>query len=644
MTRTRVRAEMADAPTPRDPTAAYSERQEYFARLRDRYNRARYLWANLTAGSFIVAAIAFATWAFAHGWAPPLVGALALVFCGVAFVRQTQLDGTHRRYLTLTSLCEQGLARLRRDWPRIDERPVDASGLPTLNAADLDILGDSSLQRLLNTVATPSGQRRLVSWLLTPASPEAIVERQGAVRELTPKLELRDELTLFGALARQKPDAQAGFLAWADGQPWLPSHRWLDVYSIVSILALVGLVAAEVTGLVPYPFWLVVVAINVVIAQTVGKDVDRHVSLVSEEQGAYAPYVGLFSYLGGARFDSPLLARAQQTLATECGAAETALRSLARRMRFADVRLSVIGPALQLGLLWNVHALRLLDGWRARYGQRARRWFELLTELEALAGLAALAFDNPTWAFPIVGPASGGRVEAIGLGHPLLPPDVCVGNDVQVGPAGTFLLVTGSNMSGKSTLLRAIGLNVTLAQAGAPVCARSLQMPSIGLATSVRVEDSLSQGVSYFMAELRRLKVVVDEMRRVAEDGALPLFLLDEILSGTNSGERRIAARAIIHSLLALGATGAVSTHDLALVEEPELRAVSLPVHFMEQFTRGPEGPAMTFDYHLRDGVATSVNALALMEIAGLPMEYARPAVDALAHDGAADAPGLGAV
>jgi MutS-like protein len=627
---TGVRAAMASAPAPRAPHDAYTERLAYFSGLRAHYNRRRYLWANVSAGAFILGASALIVWAFVRGWAPLIGGVAALVVCAGAFIRQASLDEIFRRYATLCLLCEQGLARLHRDWAALTLRPAETDALPAINAADLDMLGHASLQHLLNTVTTPLGQERLLRWLVTPAKPEIIGARQAAVRELASRLELRDELTLFGALADQTPGAQARFLAWAEDAPWLPARRWLSIYSIVAVIALAALAMAQATGILPYPFWLVVVAANVVVMQISGREVERQIGRVAGEQGAYLPYVGLFGFLSRQRFNAPLLERARDALAAESDSAEAALRSLAHRMQFADVRLSIIGPVLQLGLLWNVHALGMLERWRERHGRHARSWFDLLADLEALSGLAALAFDNPDWAFPTLEPVASGALSASGLGHPLLPPEACVGNDVTVGPGGTFLLVTGSNMSGKSTLLRAIGLNVTLAQAGAPVCAQAMRLPPIGLATSMRVQDSLEQGVSYFMAELRRLKLVVDEMRRIAAEGErLPLFLLDEILSGTNSGERRIAARSVIYSLLALSATGAVSTHDLSLIDEPGLRAASVPVHFTERFTRGPDGPSMSFDYRLRPGVATSVNALALMEIAGLPTEYAADGTEA---------------
>ena len=208
------------------------------------------------------------------------------------------------------------------------------------------------------------------------------------------------------------------------------------------------------------------------------------------------------------------------------------------------------------------------------------------------------------------------------MAHPLLPSDAAVGNDVEVGPVGTFLFVTGSNMSGKSTLLRAIGVNSVLAQMGGPVSAAEMRLPPVLVASSMRVQDSLDQGVSYFMAELRRLKAIVDRADQTEARKTRPLlYLLDEILQGTNTSERRVAARQVILHLLRSGAIGAVSTHDLTLADAPDLAVASVPVHLTESFTDGADGPAMDFDYTLRPGIATSTNALKLMALVGLPLD-----------------------
>jgi DNA mismatch repair ATPase MutS len=273
---------------------------------------------------------------------------------------------------------------------------------------------------------------------------------------------------------------------------------------------------------------------------------------------------------------------------------------------------------LNVLVLWDVHALAWLDRWRQRYGRRVRDCLAALGDVEALAALGMLAHDNPDWTFPVFDESSD-RLTGKALGHPLLPATVRVANDVTVGPPGTLLLVTGSNMSGKSTLLRAVGLNVVLAQAGAPVCAARLAMPLVEVRTSIRLSDSLERGVSLFMAELERLKEIVDAARLEGREHLL-LYLLDEILHGTNTAERLIAARAVLSYLVHAGAIGAVTTHDLTLAADGALAAASTPVHFTEHVTSGDGqgASAMTFDYLLRPGLATSTNALKLLALVGL--------------------------
>lgn len=624
---TSLRREMAEAPTPGDPLSAYRERLAYFTTLRDRYNRQRYLWANLSVVTFLGGLTLLLIALFAGSFAWALGGVAAMAVFVVAFIRQTLLDETHRRYVALCELCEEGLARLRRDWSEMTlrEPPTEATeAADPATAADLDLLGHASLQHLLHTVTTPAGQRVLTGWLLAPAEPAVIRARQAAVRELATQQNLRDELSVFGKLSNMSAAEFQRFIAWTGESTGLTGkNSWLSVWSVITPFALIASIIAQVSGILPYPLWLLIIVVNMGIFQWRGKQIEATIEHVSETRGAFLPYAGLFAYLREQQFTAPLLRDAHDALAAVSGLADERLRVLGRIMIFGDARRSVIGPALQLGLLWDVHTLRMLESWRARSGAQAPQWFALLAEIEALAGLATLSYDNPTWAFPtITGTAEKGvaRLEARALGHPLLPPDTCVRNDVTIGPPGTFLLVTGSNMSGKSTLLRAIGVNVALAQAGAPVCAEAFALPPVALATSMRAQDSLEAGVSYFMAELRRLKQIVDELSAVARAGErVPVFLLDEILSGTNTSERQIAARSVIRFLLDLGATGAVSTHDLTLAQAPDLTPLSQPVHFTERFTRDASGPSMTFDYRLRPGVATSVNALKLMEIVGLP-------------------------
>ncbi|MGA2062365.1 MAG: DNA mismatch repair protein, partial [Thermoguttaceae bacterium] len=273
---------------------------------------------------------------------------------------------------------------------------------------------------------------------------------------------------------------------------------------------------------------------------------------------------------------------------------------------------------LQFVFLYDFHVLNLLEAWQTKYGRYARVWFQALGKFEALSSLAAVAHDHPQWAMPEVA-HSAERFQARKLGHPLLPCQARVDNDVEVGPAGSCLLVTGSNMSGKSTLLRAIGVNAILAQAGAPVCAERLSMPPLVPATSMRIHDSLEDGVSYYMAQLMRLKEIVDLARDPEKrNNRTLLYLLDEILLGTNSKERHIAVVRVLHYLVQREAIGAVSTHDLDLAASQPLSDVCRCVHFQETLHDHQAEHPMTFDYILHPGVATTTNALKLLKIVGL--------------------------
>jgi DNA mismatch repair ATPase MutS len=275
---------------------------------------------------------------------------------------------------------------------------------------------------------------------------------------------------------------------------------------------------------------------------------------------------------------------------------------------------------LQALLLWDVHVLAGLEGWRRSFGDHVRGWLEALGRFEALAALAALRADHPEWSFPVIREGGVPGVRGRELGHPLLPSPACVGNDVEVGPPGTFLFITGSNMSGKSTFLRAVGVNVALAQAGGPVCAREMELTSLDVQSCMRTTDSLTEGVSQFMAELNGIQRVVQAARRGGGEGGAPtvLYLLDEPLQGTNEAERRVAVQTILGHLLEAGAVGAVATHDLRLDGTAALAAAARAAHFEGTVQEGEGQPLLSFDYRLKPGRATSTNALALLRAVGL--------------------------
>lgn len=525
-----------------------------------------------------------------------------------------------RRSASLRDLNQQALYRLDRDWDHLPRPAVAEERRTDPRARDLDLFGPASLFHLLGTAHTPAGKDVLSGWLLHPAPPEEIVRRQEAVTELAPKLDVRQQLEVRTLPMEGAPPNLNIFLRWAEEEPWLLQRPGLIWLTRLLPLVTIGLIlAASLTDFPRWPAWLAV-TVNMVLSFFFGERMEEGFGRVEAREREFRTYAEAMQTALQEPFASPALRRLAETLSPEGRPAHQWMELLDSRIGLADARRNPFSRLpLQLLLLWDFHTFWLLDRWRQAVGPKVRDWLAALGEIESLSALAGLRHDNPGWDLPTVGQEQD-RIAARALGHPLLPESRRVSNDVEVGPAGSFLLVTGSNMSGKSTLLRSIGLNAVLAQAGGPVCAESLRMPPVELATSILVEDSLAGGVSFFMAELLRIRGVVEAADRSHAEGHVLLYLLDEILRGTNSSERQVAVRRILLHLLRAGAIGAVSTHDLQLAEIPELLAACRPVHFRETLQPGTE-TAMTFDYQMRPGVATTTNALALMEMVGLPRE-----------------------
>ena len=353
------------------------------------------------------------------------------------------------------------------------------------------------------------------------------------------------------------------------------------------------------------------------VTQRYGGQVRQRLDQVASKERHLHGYGELFAHLAKWQPVSPLLT----DLYGHLQGAAAAMGTLETLVGLAAIRATPASPVAQWLFMWDFHTLFLMERWQERHGAQVRRWFEALGEVEALAALSVLAFDEPDWTFPVF--TGEPQIAARALGHPLLPASSRVPNDVTLGPPGTFLLVTGSNMSGKSTLLRTLGINVVLAQAGAPVCAAELRLPpALVLATSLRVQDSLREGVSFFMAELRRLASVVAQADALdpTPGGPVLLYLLDEILRGTNTHERQIIVGKVVAHLLKCRAIGAVTTHDLSLAEMEALAGACQAVHFTEDFEEGPAGALMRFDYRMRPGLATTTNALKLLQVIGLKL------------------------
>ena len=571
-------------------------------------------------------------------WPPtPVVDAVCLaaaLVCLAAFVvLLAKHAGVHRereRTAGLQQINQEALARLDCDWSKLPLPTAPAFVADHPLTHDLDLFGRGSLYHLICTAGTPQGRRVLAETLLQPAAnypskPEIIYARQAAVEELADALDFRQDLQLgarefaSGAGAEKTSIVEDPLLTWISTEPFLLRRPKLVWTTRILPVLILGLGFASLTIGAGWPFALVILLISrwMLTTRGTGREVSRQLGMVCSKERDLHGYSQLFSLLAKWETRPPELRRLAECLR----GADTAMNSLNALVGLAAIRTTPASPLAQWVFLWDFHTLYLMERWQERHGPQVRGWFEALGEVEALASLATLKFDQPAWPFPQF--TDEARIEARALGHPLLPASSRVVNDVTLGPPGTFLLVTGSNMSGKSTLLRTLGVNVVLAQAGAPVCAEALRLPAaITLATSLRVEDSLQEGVSFFMAELRRLASVVEAADAIPEAPGSPvlLYLLDEILRGTNTEERQIIVGKVVMHLLGRRAIGAISTHDLSLAEVPALASATQTVHFREDFEEGPDGAIMRFDYQMRPGLSTTTNALKLLRVIGLKL------------------------
>ena len=575
--------------------------------------------------------------------APP---ALTLGVTAVLFAIFVRLVLQHRalrlelrRVRTAESLARAGEFRLSRDWDGLQgalqqtgyedalSSPAAAADERHPYVRDLDIFGPASVRALLGPVPTPTGIETLRAWLSAPASVAEIRRRQAAVRSLALDFEGRERLAIESLLVeRVDREGWVSFLSWLSSPdeilPWWAIHV-ARIMPPITIALFASYVMVEAV-----PAWVFTVPLGVqtLLAWRWGLALRTWLDAASNRSRGVRRHHPLFLAWEGYASDEEGVLRLLARLGRRTGRrASSEIRSLEKWLDAADSRASMFHIVFAAVVFWDVHVAWGLARWRHRSGEHVRDWFEALGELEALSALATLAHDHPDWCWPELdeGEAS---FEADGLGHPLLSDHERRTSDVALDPPGRFLLVTGSNMSGKSTLLRSIGLAAVLAQAGSVVCARRAKLTPLRTFTSMRITDSLTGGVSLFMAELLRLKSLVDAADGVAEresgdpESAPPalLYLVDEVLQGTNSEERRVAARRIVRHLLAANAIGAVTTHDLSLHDDAALDPASTKVHFREQLNDDGRGDVLSFDYLLRQGLATSRNALKLLKIVGL--------------------------
>jgi hypothetical protein len=535
---------------------------------------------------------------------------------------------------------ERGLARIEDRWRGGGETGERFRDDRHVYGNDLDLFGAGSLFELLSLARTRAGEQALASWLMSPAAATEIRGRQDAVRELGPSLDLREQLAIAGAGVRKSVQTDR-LLEWAESP--LPPRFELQgltwAFSALVIAAVAYVLATDVW----WPLAVVVVIqglafrrlrdqMNTIVS---GRDPEAAADFVADALTHRAldldVLARLLSILERQRFVCDRLRLLMERLSSDHTPVSRIIRRLHRDAEihdseknaaivppgfflFGQIELALIVAAL-LQLL-RPHVTLAVDRWRRRHGPQVRVWFDTIAQVEALTSLSAYHYEHAGDPFPEIVIGTSALFEGIELGHPLLPAGSLVRNDVHLGVGTRLLVVSGSNMSGKSTLLRTVGINGVLALAGAPVRARSLRLSPLAIGATLRIQDSLLEGRSRFYAEITRIRELAD----MAAESLPLLFLLDELFHGTNSHDRLAGASGVLRSLLDRGAIGLITTHDLALTAiADDLSPRAMNVHFQDWF----DGREMRFDYRMKPGPVTQSNALALMRAVGLDVPAA---------------------
>ena len=505
---------------------------------------------------------------------------------------------------------EAGLDRINDRWNGKGTTGARFEAQHHIYGDDLDLFGKDSLYELLCAARTLPGENILAQWLLAPADVSSIRGRHTSIADLRERFAFRESMAIDGdslkiALHPESLDA------WARAPNQL-DRAWIRWTAPLMAALAIGAIAAWAVWGVLFPL-LAVIAVEAALGYLLRKPIHAAITTVESAFEDLKGLAVLLKLLEAERFEAPLLREMQaglssHALGSHALGASAAIARLATIVNFVEARRNPILAPLLLLFMYPLQTALAAERWRSAHGLQIHAWLERLGEFEALLSLAQYAYEQHQDPFPefLQGPPV---FTASGLGHPLIPAAVRVCNDVDISGESKVLLVSGSNMSGKSTLLRTIGINTVLAMAGAPVRARSLKLTPLQVGASIRINDSLHEGSSRFYAEITRL-------RRLFEPSVLPvLFLLDELLQGTNSADRRVGAQGLIRALLQRGDIGLISTHDLALTEVEGLKPGTIVnVHFQDELVDGK----LKFDFKLQPGIVTKSNGIELMRSIGL--------------------------
>ncbi|RIK42303.1 MAG: hypothetical protein DCC55_09320 [Chloroflexi bacterium] len=578
----------------------------------------RYTWARLVIffGGLAASLTLFFT---AGSWLFWSALAAAVLLFGLVVALHQRVEASAQRFTQLHQFTHDQLARARVDWAELPAARANDPRYEHPFEADLDLVGDRSLHRLLDTAASLRGSERLRAWL-TETTPDlaTTLRRQQLVQELLPLTLLRHKLAVDGRFLVENDAGweETKLLAWLQhGRSTARIGRWLLLLSGLAALNIGLFSASQMTG--APPFWQYTLAIYALLYLVHARTIGGAFSEASRMRDDLQRLLGLFRHLECFQFThSPALKELCAPLQTEELRPTHALRGIVRIVAATGVQGNpFVALALNAVAPWGFFFAWRLEAHKQRLAAHLPAWLECWHELEALSSLANAAYLNPEYTFPALRSATVAPVFCMKqVGHPLLPGETKVRNDFTFAHLGEVIILTGSNMAGKSTFLKALGLSLALAVAGGAVDATRMETTLFRLFTCIKVSDSVTSGISYFYAEVRRLKALLDALE---VDHPRPLFFaIDEIFRGTNNRERLLGSQAYIKRLAGQCGVGLIATHDLELVKLADASPQITNYHFRDEIAGGQ----MYFDYHLRPGPSPTTNALKIMRSAGLPV------------------------
>lgn len=546
------------------------------------------------------------------GW-PVLISTIILGALVFAFLvrKHSILHRNYSRVKHLIRINEDEINSMEWKYDAFDEgREYINTG--HLFTYDLDLFGKGSLFQYLNRTSTIPGKDRLASLIsnIEPSKQE-IDSRQSAIAELAKLLSWRQDFRALGLMVEEGPEDIRELIKWMNFPPDFKAV-FFRIITIVIPLITLAVFILSLLGAASYWMFLGYLVIPLMFAGIRHRRVNKKHNMLSKKYPLLKKYSGLFKMIETQDFTSERMLDLQKSMHSEGTVSSKAIHDLARIANAFDTRLNLLaGFMMNVLFLWDIRQSLRLEDWQRKYREHLPDWFEAMAETDAYLSLAGYTYNNPNYIFPDINDSNELVLEGKMLGHPLIHQRKRVDNDFSVDGWGHFTILTGANMAGKSTFLRTVGVNIVLACCGAPVCAAALKLSPVDLVTSIHTIDSLANNESYFYAELKRLKMIIDMLK----EGRKVFIILDEILKGTNSRDKQSGSKALVKQLISMQASGIIATHDLSLGE--------LDVHFPNNvqnqcFEIIIDNDKLDYDYKLKPGIAKNMNASILMERMGI--------------------------